>query len=1502
MLLWGGVGPDGSVLPSGERFDPAQQRFLPVTTLPAMPPTPQLEASLPPDGATGVPLDAPIALRFSKPLRVDTLTPITVLLSGPQGVEPARVVPAEGGRLAFVTPVTALQPETSYTLTLNGPSDGDGFLLPFAALRFTTGLAARSSQTGAASSMPAGATATSPIAGPLIGSAVQEEWIPDARALAGDWQTHRPDSRWRTLPPLQADPGVTALAGQVLRLNGEPLANVTLRIADRAAQTDQTGRFLLSVVPAGHQVVLINGHTASRPGATYGVFEVGVDVAQGQTTVLPYTIWMPRIDTEHAVTIPSPTTAEAVVTTPRIPGLEVRIPPNTVIRDHYGQVLTQLSITPIPIDRPPFPLPRGVGVSIYFTIQPGGAYLSGPQGARLIYPNAKQELAGTRFNFWNYDPEGNGWSIYGLGTVTEDGRQVVPDPGVTIYEFTGAMVADPATAPAEGPPPGDPAGDDGEPVNLLTGLFVVRKTDLVLPDVLPIVLTRTYRTRDTRSRAFGIGATHPYDMFLVGDTNPWTWIDLILPDGGRIHYVRISPGTGLGDAEFEHTEAPTRFYKSRIKYNASVIGWELTLKDGTVYTFGDMAPLQSIRDRDGNKLTITRAGTPAGNVTRIISPHGRWVEFAYDTGNRITQARDNLGRTVTYTYDATGRLTTVTDPAGGVTEYTYDGSQRMVTLKDARGIVFLTSQYDAAGKVISQTQADGTTYQFAYTLDANGKVTQTDVTNPRGHVRRVTFNSSGYVLTDTHALSQPEQQTTTYERQAGTNLVLSVTDPLGRRAAFGYDAMGNVTAITRLAGTPQAVTTTLTYEPTFNQVTSVTDPLGHTTSFGYDGLGNLITLINPLGQQTTLAYNAAGQPVSVTDPLGQPTQFDYDAGDLVAVRDPLGNRTARFPDSAGRLTSLTNPLGNTTRYEYDALNRVTRVIDALGGVTAFGYDPNGNLLSVTDARGNATRYTYSSMDRLASRTDPLLRAESYGYDNAGNLTSFTNRKSQVTSSTYDALNRRTQVTYTDGSTTTYTWDAGNRLTQVVDSLSGTITRSYDNLDRLTQEVSPQGTVSDTYDAAGRRTSMTVLGQPTVTYTYDNANRVTQITQGTATVTFAYDAAGRRTSLTPSNGVVTDYTYDAARRLTGLTYKNGPSVLGTLTYAYDAAGNRTQVGGTWARTGLPQAVASATYNAANHQLTFGSQTLTYDLNGNLTTDSTTTYTWDARNRLVSLSGPGTSATFQYDPLGRRPRKVVSGATTDFLYDGVNPVQELSGATVLANLLTGPGVDEYFTRTDAGGTHTFLTDALGSTLALTDTTGAVQTQYTYEPFGATTASGPTNANPFQYTGREDDGTGLYYYRARYYHPGLQRFISEDSIGLVQGTTNLYTYVSNNPLRFVDPRGLQEEPWVRYYYGPHERPCQPGECALPTPEEQAEQAAALRQLLMDLYRLGQRAFCVRWPALCTQGEDLFRLPIPMPGPTPAEAAPFEAGYRVPFSPSTPEGPAPLGGRKDKPLAPGS
>jgi RHS repeat-associated protein len=318
--------------------------------------------------------------------------------------------------------------------------------------------------------------------------------------------------------------------------------------------------------------------------------------------------------------------------------------------------------------------------------------------------------------------------------------------------------------------------------------------------------------------------------------------------------------------------------------------------------------------------------------------------------------------------------------------------------------------------------------------------------------------------------------------------------------------------------------------------------------------------------------------------------------------------------------------------------------------------------------------------------------------------------------------------------------------------------------------------------------MTLTGQPQVTYGYDNADRMTSVSQGPANVGFTYDDAGRLLTSTLPNGVVGTYGYDGSSRVTSISYATGTTQVGDLSYTYDAAGHRTTVGGSLARVSLPAAVSTTTYNASN-QLTkwINNQTKpTYDANGNMLSDGTYTYTWNARGQLTQIkNGSTVTASYSYDALGRRIGKTLSGATTGFAYNGDNFTQEKNGSgTPTANLLTG-GTDQTFSRTDGAGARYFLTDVLGSTVSLVDSAGAIQTSYTYEPFGKTTVTGTANANSQQFTGRENDGP-LYYYRARFYNPTFGRFISEDPNGFAAGDSNLYRYVGDSPTNVTDPSG--------------------------------------------------------------------------------------------------------------------
>jgi RHS repeat-associated protein len=222
-------------------------------------------------------------------------------------------------------------------------------------------------------------------------------------------------------------------------------------------------------------------------------------------------------------------------------------------------------------------------------------------------------------------------------------------------------------------------------------------------------------------------------------------------------------------------------------------------------------------------------------------------------------------------------------------------------------------------------------------------------------------------------------------------------------------------------------------------------------------------------------------------------------------------------------------------------------------------------------------------------------------------------------------------------------------------------------------------------------------------------------------------------------------------------------------------------GSLAKLVMPATVSSATYDAANRISNWGGTSLSYDANGSLTAYGATTYNWNARNELTATSEG--SSTFSYDATGRRRTRTVWGVTTAYLHDGRNP------ATVGGDvMLAGQNVDEFYAQITGGIPVSYLQDALGSTVALTDVAGAVSASYAYGVYGDVAKTGSGSA-AFQFTARERDLPGLQFNRARYFNPATGRFISEDPAGL-SGGTNLYAYASGNPVEYSDPSG--ECPW--------------------------------------------------------------------------------------------------------------
>jgi hypothetical protein len=256
--------------------------------------------------------------------------------------------------------------------------------------------------------------------------------------------------------PLKGPEGVTSLSGQVMDIGGSGLIGVELIVGASHTLTDASGRFLLTYVIPGKTVLQIDGRrSGAQRNLDYGFYEVRVEARPGRTTVLPFRNWLVQIDHAHEVEIESPTRSEVVVKTSAFPGFELRIPPGVVIRDVDGHIVKKVGITVAPSDRVPVPLPPQLTLPEVPSLQPGAACLYDARGnagtATMIFPNVSHQLPKARATMWRYEPDANGWTPYGLGTVSEDGLQIVPDAGVVITDFGSAECQ--ATTRTRQPPP-----------------------------------------------------------------------------------------------------------------------------------------------------------------------------------------------------------------------------------------------------------------------------------------------------------------------------------------------------------------------------------------------------------------------------------------------------------------------------------------------------------------------------------------------------------------------------------------------------------------------------------------------------------------------------------------------------------------------------------------------------------------------------------------------------------------------------------------------------------------------------------------------------------------------------------------------------------------------------------------------------------------------------------------------------------------------------------------
>jgi RHS repeat-associated protein len=543
-------------------------------------------------------------------------------------------------------------------------------------------------------------------------------------------------------------------------------------------------------------------------------------------------------------------------------------------------------------------------------------------------------------------------------------------------------------------------------------------------------------------------------------------------------------------------------------------------------------------------------------------------------------------------------------------------------------------------------------------------------------------------------------------------------------------------------------------------------------------------------------------------------------------------------DAARNVVSLREEF-RTTQVEYDALNRPIKLIDATGGVTQYRYDDRSNVIAIQDANQGITRYEYDKNDNLLKVIRPNQEETRYEYDAADNQIGQFSHNGQKVAYQYDALSRLTQVDYYAASahhtplkTVRFTYDVVGHLRSYSDGTTAA-TYTYDALGRQLSKTVNYGPFSLSYAyeyyANGLKKSFTDPSGVKITYSYDDNNRLSAIDiPDVGQVTYNTYQWNSVSKMTFPGGSQIDLAYDPLMRLTSqvvtaplqnvlMNYKYEYSPVGNITkkvteqgeyiyeydklerlikainpvfddenYTYDALGNRLTAS---------NVAEGGSYDANNALLSYDGAAFEY-LNHNLVKktkgNQVTHYGYNVENQLAQVKegDSNTLAQYAYDPFGRRLFKEVEGVKTYFLYtdEGLVGEYDENGIEIKGygyNPDSGWTTDPLFQKA-SGSYYWYQNDQLGTPQKLTDSSGNVVWEASYQTFGEAQVETALIDNNLRFPGQYfDSETGLHYNYLRDYDPATGRYLQFDPIGL-GGGLNGYAYVESNPVNLSDPTG--------------------------------------------------------------------------------------------------------------------